>query len=388
MKEHCDTMVCPPAAARTSLIAICAARWLAATAVLSQITCRTQAADTVPRPTVVEYFPADSFLRGFSVSPPRISRRIPLTAFGRLAPMLPSAHEPFWTLSQWHCVESLAERRRTMSSGRQSEWRNAYQVLRVVVGEDGRPTLSMTIDSLAVYNHKKITYERMGRVRPHFLLAHNFYPDRDGVRRYGGAEQKDTTPDGSTFPNLDTLSALTLSMKLRLVKADDLRHAYKGDDPARRRRHYNRNCFQFWFRAYCRNPEVPSHGRFFWLGYRAYDSELPYSSRIPHERDQIESDGNATFAYKLCNLSVHGESYERKINAFLAGAETTITIDVLQAARKAIQAIQKRKRAFLDARDSLVGYTLSTFNIGWEPASPFRGTMAISELSLQGTPGR
>jgi len=361
---------------------------LACAAVLSQMPCRTQAANTVPRPTVAEYFPADSFLRGFRVSPPKIARQIPLTAFGRLASMRPPAQTPFWTLSQWHCVESLATRHRTLSSGRQSAWQNPYQTLRVVVGEDGRPALSMTIDSLAVYDHKKITYERMGRVRPHFLLAHNFYPDRDAVRRYGGAEQKDTTPDGSTFPNLDSLSALTLSMELHLVKADDLRHEYKGDDPTNRRRHYNRNCFQFWFRVYCRDPDAPSHGRFFWLGYRAYDSELPYSSRIPHERDQIESDGNATFAYKLCNLSVHGESYERELNAFLAGVETTIAIDVLRAVRKAIRAIQKRKRAFLDARDDLVGYTLSSFNIGWEPASPFRGTMAIRELSLKGTPDK
>ena len=358
---------------------------IAALAMLSWTAWRAQGAEAVTHPTTVEFFPADSFLRGFSVSPPKISRRIPLTAFGRLEPMAPSDHEPFWTLAQWHCVESLADRHRAAADERRAEWRNPYQVLRITIDEGSRPTLSMTIDSLAVYNHKKLTYERMGRTRPHFLLAHNFYPDRDGVRRYGGAEQKDTTPDGSTLPNLDSLATLSLSMRLRLAEAEDHRHEYRGDDPAHRRRHYNRNCFQFWFRVYCRNPEASSHGRFFWLGYRAYDSELPYSSRIPLERDQIESDGNATFAYRLCNLSVHGRDYDAKLTAFLAGAETTIAIDVLQAARKAVLAIQEQKRSFLDAPAGLARYTLSSFNIGGEPASPFRGTMEVKALSLRGT---
>lgn len=57
----------------------------------------------------------------------------------------------------------------------------------------------------------------MGRKRPHLLIAHNFYPDLDGVQRYGGAEQKDTTPDGSIFPDLDAFDALKFSMRLRVV---------------------------------------------------------------------------------------------------------------------------------------------------------------------------
>lgn len=333
-----------------------------------------------------EYFPADAFLRGFSVSPPMISRQIPLTEFGRLTAMDPSADTPFWTLNQWFCIESLAEEHRIASGRDRSAWQNAYQRLEVNVDDDGRPALSLTLDSLAVYNQMAITYEQMGRTRPHALLGHNFYADLDGIRRYGGAEEKDTTPDGTTFPDLDTFHELALSMSLRVAEATDLRHEYAGDSPENRRRHYNRNCFQFWFRVYCRDPQRPSHGRFFWLGYRAYDGEVPYESAIPHERDQIESDGNATYAYRLCDRSIYGDDYARKLSAFHAGEETMLVIDVLQAARTAIRAIQAEKNDFLDAREDLSGYTLCSFNIGWEPASPFRGTMVIRDLSLHGTP--
>jgi hypothetical protein len=333
-----------------------------------------------------EYFPADAFLHGFTVTPPMISRQIPLTAFGRLTAMDPSADTPFWTLNQWFCVESLSDEHRALSGTDRSAWQNAYQRLEVSVDGDGRPALSLTLDSLAVYRQMALTYEQMGRTRPHALLGHSFYPDPDGVRRYGGAEEKDTTPDGTTFPDFDTFEQLTLSMSLRVAEATDLRHEYAGDDPANRRRHYNRNCFQFWFRVYCRDPLRSSHGRFFWLGYRAYDGEVPYESAIPHERDQIESDGNATYAYRLSDQSVHGDDYARRLSEFHAGARTTLVIDVLQAARTAIRAIQAEKNDFLDAREDLSGYTLSSFNIGWEPASPFRGTMVIRDLSLHGIP--
>ena len=40
----------------------------------------------------------------------------------------------------------------------------------------------------------------------------------------------------------------------------------------------------------------------------------------------------------------------------------------------------------MDARDDLAGFTISHFNIGWEPAPPFRGTMRLENLSLQGIP--
>jgi hypothetical protein len=340
-----------------------------------------------PRPAAAaaEFFPPDAFRRGFSVSPPMIAREIPLAQFGRLAPMQATPDAPFWTLIHWHGVESLSDVCRTVFSEREAVWRNPYQGLRIVLGDAGRPVVTLSIDTLAVYNHDPISYERMQVIRPHFLLSHDFYPDRDGVRRYSGAEERETTPDGSTFPDLETFADLRLGLTLRLAQAQDLRQEYRGDDPAKRRLHYNRNCFQFWFRVYCRNAAAPAHGRFFWLGYRAYDSEVPYGSPIPHERDQIESDGRATYAYRLSDLSVHGPDYDRKLTAFRAGAATAIHIDLRQAAQTAIRAIREEKKDFLDATDDLAGFTLAGFNIGWEPASPFRGAMEITDLSLRGT---
>jgi hypothetical protein len=315
-----------------------------------------------------------------------IAREIPLSRFGRLAPMRPTAQSPFWSLVHWHGVESLADTHRTVFGEREAAWRNAYQGLHITVDDSGQVALTLTIDSLVIYNHEPISYERMCVIRPHFLLAHNFYPDRDGVRRYGGADARLTEPDASVFPDLDTFADLTLSLKLRLAEATDLRHEYRGDDPSKRRPHHNRNPFQFWFRVYCRNPAAPSYGRFFWLGYRAYDSALPYASPVPYQNDQIESDGNSTFAYKLCALSAYGEDYERRLNAFLAGEESALTFDVLKEARKAVHAIQQQKGAFADVREDLAGLTLASFNIGWEPASPFRGAMVVRDLSLRGRP--
>ena len=333
-----------------------------------------------------EYFPPDAFLRGFSVSPPMIAREIPLTDFGRLEPMAPTVEEPFWSLYHWYCVESLNEKHRTVVGERRSEWRNPYQKLGITVGDDGLPMLAMTLDALAVYDHMAITYERMAMVRPHFLLGHQFYPNQDdGIQRYRQAEEKHTLPDGSTFPDLDTFSALTLSVYLRVAEATDLRHEYTHDDAANRRRHYNRACFQFWLRVYCRDATDSAHGRFFWLGYRAFDGEVPYISNIPHEHDQIESDGKSTHAYRLCDKSIYGDDYARKLKAFHGGEETTMIIDVLETARRAIRALQKEKSDFLDAGDDLSGYTFASFNMGWEPACPFRGTMTIRNLSLRGT---
>ncbi len=343
-----------------------------------------QTAPGAPPAGVTEYFPPDAFLHGFRVTPPRIARRIPLTDFGRLAPMVPTNHEPFWTLVQWHCVESLSDAHRTAFSPREAVWENRFQKLRVLVGDAGRPELNMTIDSLAIYNQSQISYATMCRVRPHLLLSHSFYPDRDGVRRYGGAEEPDTTPDGTTLPDLDTFSELTLSMRLRLAEAADLREAYRGDIPANRRNHYNRIPFQFWFRVYCRNPDDAAHGRFFWLGCRVYNNDYPHTSNLGRQRDQIESDGNATFAYRLSDLSIHGPDYEEKVEGLFAGKETSITLDVLDAARTAVRTIQDQKKDFLHAPPDLAGYTLSSFNIGWEPASPVRVTMVIKGLSLRG----
>jgi hypothetical protein len=313
-----------------------------------------------------------------------ISREIPEAEFGRLAPMLPETERPFWTLNQWYCVESLAEAHRTVRGEQHSVWQNPYQKLEVTVDETGVPMLAMTLDALAVYNHMTSTYERMGRVRPHFLLSHQFYPNRDNIQRYGGAEERDTTPDNSTFPDLSAFAELTLSVDLRVAEATDLRDAYTHDDAANRQRHYNRACFQYWLRVHCRNPEDSAYGRFFWMGYRAYDGEVPYGSHIPHEHDQIESDGRATHAYRLCDQSVYGDAYAPRLRAFHEGRETTLVIDVLRTARKAIRGLQEEKKDFLDADEDLSGYTLSSFNMGWEPACPFRGTMTIRNLSLQG----
>ena len=336
---------------------------------------------------VLQFFPQDSFLRGFEVSPPQIATEIPLQRFTRLGPLQPPAAEtPFWTLAQWHCVESLKEEDRLRGierNGNEAEWQNDFLRLRVAVDASGRQQLQMTVDSLGIYNHSPISYEKMCVIRPHFLLCHNFYPDRDGVRRYGATIVDNMPEDAGSMPDLNQFDALKLSMGLCLEENEDLRQAYQGDRPENRRRHYNRNPFQFWLRIYCRDRNSASYGQSFWLGCRVFDSEYPYGSKIPNERDQIESDAHR-YAYRLCNLSVFGEDYEKEIKAFLAGKETTITIDVLEAARTALAAIQAEKDAFGDLRATLAGLTIASFNIGWEPASPFRGTMRIKDLSLQG----
>ena len=338
---------------------------------------------------IVEFFPQDSFLNGFQVSPPRIAPEIPLERFTRLKPLLPqAAAQPFWTLSQWHCVESLKDEDRlpaNEANAREAVWQNDYLRLRVAVDASGKQELQMTIDSLTIYKHAPISYEKMCAIRPHFLLGHNFYPDRDGVRRYGATIRDDMPQDAGSVPDLNSFDSLTLSMRLCLQENKDLRYAYLGDCPENRRRHYNRNPFQFWFRIYCRDRTSASHGQAFWLGCRVFDSEYPYASAIPNRRDQIESDAHR-YAYKLCNLSVFGEEYEEKIDAFLAGKDTPIVLDVLQATRTALAAIQEQKGAFGDVPATLAGLTISSFNIGWEPASPFRGTMEIKDLSLQAMP--
>lgn len=356
----------------------------AATALVVYCGSAGEAVPGAPAAEGTEYFPPDGFLCGFRVTPPMIAREIPLTDFGRLAPMRPDAGEPFWTVVQWHCVERLTDAHRTAFGAREAAWSNRFQRLRVSVGDDGRPELQMTLDSLAVYNHEPISYERMGGIRPHLLLSRAFYPDRDGIRRCGGAEEPDTTPDAGTFPDLSTFSALELSMRLRLVEAVDLRETYKGDSPDHRRSHYNRVPFQFFFQIYCRNPADPAHGRFFWLGCRVYNNDYADTSRAGREQDQIESDGRATFAYLLSDRGIHGPDYEEKVRDLFAGKETSVTMDVLAAARMAVRAIQERHKDFLKAPPDLAGYTISGFNIGWEPASPYRVGMAIRDLSLRG----
>ncbi len=331
-----------------------------------------------------EYFPVDAFLRGFYVTPPAIKHEIPLSAFGRLAPWRPTTSgEPFWTVVQWHCIESLTDAHRQKSGSNEAVWKNSFQQLRLFVDESDRTELQLCVDSLAVYNHLKINYERMAKIRPHLLLSHSFYPDRDNIRRYGGAELADTTPDDCTFPELNNLASLKLSMSLRLVDASDLRESYTVDSPENRRPHYNRVPFQFWFRVYCRNPADPAYGRFFWLGCRVYNNDY-LQTRASREQDHIERDGRKTFAYLLSDKNIHGPDYEMKVSELFAGRETAITMDVLDAARKAVLAIQERHKDFMQTPPELAGYTIISFNIGWEPASPFRAAMAIRDLSLYG----
>jgi hypothetical protein len=105
----------------------------------------------------IDFFPPDSFLRGFLVSPPRIAREIPLEQFTRLNAVKPTGEERFWTLSQWHCVESLAETHRQPGTGGDAVWDNRFMRLRVADDENGVPALDMTIDSLAIYNHSNLS---------------------------------------------------------------------------------------------------------------------------------------------------------------------------------------------------------------------------------------
>jgi hypothetical protein len=107
------------------------------------------------------------------------------------------------------------------------------------------------------------------------------------------------------------------------------------------------------------------------------------------ECDRIESDGSSTFAYRLSIGTVYGEDYEAPLNAFLAGRESALAIDVLKEVRQAGLAIRQEKQAFPDLSPDLSpdlrGLTLADFTTGWEQASPFRGTMVIRDLYLRST---
>ena len=174
-----------------------------------------------------------------------------------------------------------------------------------------------------------------------------------------------------------------MSLKAQLECADDLSESYTGDPPQNHDYLYNRNCFQFWFRVYCRDPAAAAYGKSFWVGFRIYDSVRPYESPIPYRIAAIESDGEM-FAYLAAPLALFGEDYAEIMEDFQQGGEIPLVFDVLDLSRKALADLKLQKKAFLDASDDLSGFTLGDFTIGWELASPFRGGMAIRDLSLCG----
>lgn len=332
--------------------------------------------------STIEFFPADGFLRGFQVSPPMIAREMPFTDFNRLKPMKATTQEPFWSVAQWYCVKSLSESDRKLSAKREAFWQSEYESMRLLVDNTGRPELQMGIDSLAMLNHEPISYERMESLRPHYLLYHDFFPYRDGKVRIGVAEEY-----ASTFPALNTLKSLKLTVKLRLISAENLSSQYKGDQIANWRGLYNRNGFFLWFKVVdCRKGDtaLPSNfGKSFWLGCQIFDDFLPYPLPVNYSTDLVMSDGES-FAYGLSYLTVLGKDHLARLDDFAAGKETDISIDVLEVARKALLAMQTQKQAFLDVKPDLTGFTISHFNIGWELKSPFRGSIAIREMSLKG----
>ncbi len=332
--------------------------------------------------TTVEFFPADAFLRGFRVSPPMNAHEIPLKDFNMLKPMKETGPEPFWSVAQWYCVKSLSESDRKISTKREAVWQSEYESMRVNVDSKGRPELQMGIDSLAMFNHEPISYASMETIRPHYLLYHDFYPHRDGMVRLGVAEEYT-----STFPAMNTFKSLKLKVKLKLIDAKNLSSQYTCDDIANWRGLYNRNGFFLWFKVVdCRKRDtaLPSNfGKTFWLGCQVYDDFLPYPLPVNYSTDLVMSDGES-FAYGLSYMTVLGKDYLARLDDFNAGKETTLNIDVLAVARKAILAMQTQKQAFLDVKPDLAGFKISHFNIGWELKSPFRGTISIRDLSLKG----
>lgn len=329
----------------------------------------------------IEYFPADTFLCPILASPPMIAHELPLSQYARLESLPAPAAEPFWGLAQWHCVQGLTQSNRILAAPLETVWSNGLVALQVRADDQGHAFVRLTTDSLAIYNRAPIPYARMSHIRPHFLLSHNFYPDQEGVRVFRGP--KVTVQDASIVSNLNAYASLVMSLKIRLEHAEDRHTAYTGEPPEKHHYLYNRNCFQFWFRVYCRDRAAASYSKAFWVGFRVYDSVRPYKSPIPYRVAHIESDGNM-FAYLAAPLAVYGEKYMETLDAFQRGEEIPLVFDVLDFARKAVAEIKQQKNAFLDASAVLAGFTLSDFTIGGELAAPFYGTMALRDLSLRG----
>jgi hypothetical protein len=329
----------------------------------------------------IEYFPADAFLRPILASPPMIARELPLSHYTRLERPDAPAAEPFWELAQWHCLQGLKPSDRTLASPSETAWSNGLVAFHLRTDEQGHSLVRLTTDSLAIYNRAPIPYARMSSIRPHFLLSHNFYPDQGGVRCFQGHNA--TVQDASTVSNLNAYATLVMRLKARLEHAADRHLAYTNEPPAKHHFLYNRNCFQFWFRVYCRDRAAVSYGKSFWVGFRIFDSVRPYKSPIPYRVAHLESDG-AMFAYLAAPLAVWGERYAEILDAFQRGEEVPLVFDVLDFARKAVTELKLQKNAFLDAPADLAGFTISDFTIGWELAGPFCGTMALRDLSLRG----
>jgi hypothetical protein len=319
-------------------------------------------------------FPSDSLLRGFRVSPVQIALQIPLSGFNHLTAISPECSEPFWDVAMWNCGQSLSESNRYSGT----VWSNEYTMIRLA--ESDPEQIQLTLDSLAVYSQSQFSYTQMQQTRPHFLLSRNFYPDeQDGMKLYGTAAAP--FMDGSSIPNLNTLQSLELTLEATLVDVEQLQSVYPYDDVANWDQLYNRNSFSAHFIVYCRDPALASYGKWFWLGFMIYDSNLPYSAAIHYETDQLGSDGNGNYSYLLRWLSLYGDDYQETLDAFHAGQETPIALDVLSAVRKALSALQN-DGAFIDVPADLSGLTLSHFNIGWEVKAPMRGTIKLNNMCL------
>lgn len=330
---------------------------------------------------MVEYFPAETFLRPVLASPTMIAHELPLAQFTRLEPLRESSAEPFWELAQWHCEQGLMPSDRTLATPSETVWSNGLVAAHFQADAQGHSLVRLTADSLAIYNRAPIPYARMSNIRPHFLLSHNFYPDLGGVRVLSDFQQ--SRPDASVISNLNTYATLVMSLKAQLECAEDLRTNYTFEPPQKHDYLYNRNCLQFWFRIYCRDQAAASYGKSFWVGFRVYDSVRPYKFPKPYRVAAIESDGRM-FAYLAAPLDLFGADYAKILDALQRGEETPLKFDVLGFARKALVELKRQKKTFLDAPADLAGFTISDFTIGWELASPFRGVMALRDLSLRG----
>lgn len=329
----------------------------------------------------MEYFPADTFLRPVLASPPMIAHELPLSQFTRLESANGSSAEPFWELAQWNCEQGLKQSDRAFATLSETVWSNGLVAAHFQADDQGHSLVLLTSDSLAIYSRAPISYARMSNIRPHFLLSHNFYPDQGGVRVMSDSQQ--SRPDVSVISNLNSYATLVMTLKARLERAEDLRARYTNEPPQKHDYLYNRNCFQFWFRVYCRDRAAASYGKSFWVGFRIYDSVRPYKFPTPYRVAHIESDGRM-FAYLAAPLDLFGEDYAKILDDLQRGEETPLKFDVLGFARKALVELQRQKKTFLDASADLAGFTISDFTIGWELASPFRGVMALRDLSLRG----
>ncbi len=330
---------------------------------------------------VEEWFPEDSFLRGFRVSPVQIAPEIPLSEFNQLPPSAGRGPEPFWDIALWNCAGSLSDSSRRAFEQTETVWSNQFVSLKLSASPHAAPQLALSLDSLSVYNRLQLTYEQMQSIRPHFLLSHNFYPDaHDGMKSYGKASLPMMAK--SSVPDLNTLQSLELTLTATLAGAEPLRASYAHDEIANWDRLKNRFVFSAHFMVCCRDPSLASCGKWFWLGFMIYDSNLPYSGTVHYETDQLGSDGCGQYAYLLRWLSLYGPRYLQTIDSFAAGEETSIALDVLSAVKKALSAMQG-EGAFADVPADLSGLTVSHFNIGWEVKAPMRGTVTLKNLNLR-----